>query len=161
MDEYSDIWIEQCSAARDIRDAWGTNKALGYLIGEKFLNYLRASDSSSDWREKIPLFTEEIKRIFTVEELKTYFATTTRRRVCRPRCDRRRVRIHAQGRHVRRRRDQRSRRRNIVRASTRASAERSRRISVKRSRPHARKSIEDIRTSDTIPTLKTNRIAAE
>jgi hypothetical protein len=78
MDEFSDIWIEQCDAARDIRDAWGANKALGYLIGEKFLNYLRTSDSSSDWREKIPLFIEEIKRIFTVEELKTYFATTTR-----------------------------------------------------------------------------------
>jgi hypothetical protein len=28
--------------------------------------------------EKIPLFTEEIKRIFTVDELNTYFATTTR-----------------------------------------------------------------------------------
>ena len=39
MDEDSDIWIEQCDAAREIRDAWGTNKALGYLIGEKFLNY--------------------------------------------------------------------------------------------------------------------------
>ena len=78
MDEDSDIWIEQCDAARDIRDAWGTNKALGYLIGEKFLNYLRASDSSSDWAEKIPLFAGEIKRIFTVDELHTYFATTTR-----------------------------------------------------------------------------------
>jgi hypothetical protein len=56
MDEFSDIWIEQCDAARDIRDAWGTQKALGYLIGEKLLNYLRVSDSSSYWREKIPLF---------------------------------------------------------------------------------------------------------
>lgn len=78
MDEFSDIWIEQCDAARDIRDAWGTTKALGYLIGEKFLNHLQASDSSSDWAEKIPLFTEEIKRIFTIDELNTYFATTTR-----------------------------------------------------------------------------------
>lgn len=78
MDEFSDIWIDQCDAARDIRDAWGTTKALGYLIGEKFLNYLEASDSSSDWAEKIPLFTEEIKRIFTVDELHTYFATTRR-----------------------------------------------------------------------------------
>jgi hypothetical protein len=67
MDEYSDIWIEQCDAARDIRDAWGTNKALGYLIGEKLLNYLRASGSRSAWAEKIPLFAEEIKRIFTDE----------------------------------------------------------------------------------------------
>ncbi len=78
MDEFSDIWIEQCDAARNIRDGWGTEKALGYRIGEKFLNYLHASDSSSDWAEKIPLFTEEIKRIFTVEELNRYFATTTR-----------------------------------------------------------------------------------
>jgi hypothetical protein len=61
MDEYSDIWIEECAAARDIRDAWGTNKALGYLIGDKFLNYLRASDMSSDWREKIPLFTTHLR----------------------------------------------------------------------------------------------------
>ena len=59
MDEFSDVWIEQCAAARDVREAWGTSKALGYLIGEKFLNYLRASDSRSDWAEKIPLFTEE------------------------------------------------------------------------------------------------------
>jgi hypothetical protein len=30
MDEFSDIWIEQCDAARDIREARGTRKALGY-----------------------------------------------------------------------------------------------------------------------------------
>jgi len=78
MDEDSDIWIEQCDAARDTRDAWGTHKALGYLIGEKFLNYLRVSTLSSDWAEKVPLFTAEIKRIFTVDELDTPFATTTR-----------------------------------------------------------------------------------
>ena len=29
MDELSDIWIEQCEAARDIRDAWGIRKATG------------------------------------------------------------------------------------------------------------------------------------
>ena len=78
MDEFSEIWIEQCEAARDIRDAFGTRKALGYLIGEKFLNYVRASDSDPSWAAKLPLFTAEIKRIFTAEELLAYFATTTR-----------------------------------------------------------------------------------
>jgi hypothetical protein len=29
MDEFSDIWIEQCDAARDIRDVWGTTKHSG------------------------------------------------------------------------------------------------------------------------------------
>ena len=84
MDEYSDIWIEKCDAARDIQNAGGTNKALGYLIGETFLNYLRAADSSSDWREKIPLFTEAIKRIFTVEELKTCQTLADARRPATP-----------------------------------------------------------------------------
>jgi hypothetical protein len=31
MEEFSDICIEQCDAARDIREAWGTKKALGDL----------------------------------------------------------------------------------------------------------------------------------
>ena len=44
MGEFHEIWIEQCAAARDIREAFGLQKALGYLIGEKLLNFLRASD---------------------------------------------------------------------------------------------------------------------
>lgn len=55
MDEFANIWIEQCEAARDIRAAWGTKKALGYVIGEKFLNYIRASDSNSDRAQNIPV----------------------------------------------------------------------------------------------------------
>ena len=78
MDEFPDIWIEQCDAAREIRDAWGIRKALGYLVGERLLNYLRASDADPSWAEKLPLFVAEVKRIFTAEELRGYFATTTR-----------------------------------------------------------------------------------
>ena len=78
MDELSDIWLDQCEAARDIRDAWGTRKALGYLVGEKFLNFIRAAGSDPSWAAKLPLFSTEIRRIFTYEELRAYFATTTR-----------------------------------------------------------------------------------
>lgn len=78
MDEFSDIWIEQCDAARDIREAWGTTKALGYLVGEKLLNHMRAAESSREWAEKLPLFVAEIRRIFTADELRQYFATATR-----------------------------------------------------------------------------------
>lgn len=78
MDEFSDIWIDQCQAARDIREEWGTRKALGYLVGEKLLNYLRASDSDPSWAAKMPLFAAEIRRIFTTDELREYFATTAR-----------------------------------------------------------------------------------
>jgi hypothetical protein len=78
MDEFSDIWIDQCDAAREICDAWGRPKALGYLVGEKLLNYIRASDTDPSWAEKLPLFVREVKRIFTADDLRAYFATTTR-----------------------------------------------------------------------------------
>ncbi len=78
MDEFSDIWREQCDAARDIREAWGTKKALGYLIGEKLLDHIGAADSRPEWADRLSLFVAEIKRIFTADELRTYFAGTTR-----------------------------------------------------------------------------------
>lgn len=78
MGEFADIWVEQCDATREIREAWGTEKALGYLIGEKLLNHIRASDSDPSWAATLPLFANEITRIFTAEQLAAYFATTTR-----------------------------------------------------------------------------------
>lgn len=38
------IWIEQCEAAERIEAEFGTDRALAYLIGEKFINFLEASD---------------------------------------------------------------------------------------------------------------------
>jgi hypothetical protein len=78
MDDFSDVWIDQCEAARDIRDAWGTRKALGYLLGETLLNFIRASDADPLWAAKLPLYTAEIQRIVTLDQLRSYFATTTR-----------------------------------------------------------------------------------
>jgi hypothetical protein len=77
-DDFADIWMEQCEAAQEIRGAWGTPKALGYLVGEKFLNYMRVSDSDQVWNVKLPLFAAEIRRTFTNEELTAYFASTKR-----------------------------------------------------------------------------------
>ena len=108
MDEFSNIWIEQCEAARDIRDSWGPTKALGYLIGEKLLNYIRASDSDPSWAAKLPLFTAEIQRIFTTDELRTLLRDTHACRTGRPRCYRGTVSDVARRRRVRRRCSQRS-----------------------------------------------------
>jgi hypothetical protein len=35
MIEFHRIWIDQCEAARDIREAFGVEEAIGDLIGEK------------------------------------------------------------------------------------------------------------------------------
>ena len=64
MEEFHEIWIEQCEAARDIREAFGLQKALGYLIGEKLLNFLRAADEDPAFAGELPRFVAEIKQIF-------------------------------------------------------------------------------------------------
>ena len=58
------IWIEQCAATRDIEDEFGTQEALKYLVGEKFLNFLQAAESDVSFRNEIPAFVAEIKDIF-------------------------------------------------------------------------------------------------
>ncbi len=72
MSESHEIWIEQCEAARDIREAFGLEKAIGYLIGEKLLNFLRAADRDPAFPDEVPRFVEEIKRIFDRAEIRTY-----------------------------------------------------------------------------------------
>jgi hypothetical protein len=58
------IWIEKCDATRMIEDEFGTDKALTYLIGEKFLDYLDAAERRPDFRAELPAFVAEIKTIF-------------------------------------------------------------------------------------------------
>ena len=69
------IWIEKCDAARMIEDEFGTDKALKYLIGEKFLDYLEAAERLSDFRAEIPAFVAEIKTIFEPWQLAEYLET--------------------------------------------------------------------------------------
>ncbi len=45
------IWIDQCEAAEQIEADYGTEKALGYLIGEKLLNFRSQVEDSVNLRE--------------------------------------------------------------------------------------------------------------
>ena len=69
------IWIEKCEAARMIEDEFGTDKALRYLIGEKFLDYLEAAERLPDFRAEIPAFVAEIKTIFEPWQLAEFLKT--------------------------------------------------------------------------------------
>lgn len=44
MRTFHELWIEQCEAARDIREEFGLDKAIGYLVGKKLLAFLRDAD---------------------------------------------------------------------------------------------------------------------
>ena len=73
--ELCKIWIEQCEAARRIEDEFGTDKALAYLVGEKFLNFLEAAETDPDFRAEIPAFAAEVKAIFERWQLAEYLET--------------------------------------------------------------------------------------
>lgn len=69
------IWIEQCQAARVIEDEFGVPKALGYLVGEKFINFLEAAEDDAEFRAELPAFAAEIKTIFERWQLAEYLET--------------------------------------------------------------------------------------
>ena len=72
MIEFHKIWIEQCEGAREISEQFGTEKAAGYLIGEKLLHFVRASSTRPEFARELPDFISEIKRIFAPSEIQVY-----------------------------------------------------------------------------------------
>jgi hypothetical protein len=73
--EQCKVWVEQCEAARRIEDEFGVRDALAYLVGEKFLNFLEASETHADFRAEIPSFVVEIRTIFEPWQLAEFLET--------------------------------------------------------------------------------------
>jgi hypothetical protein len=67
-----EIWIEQCEAARQIEAEFGTQNALDYLIGEKFLNFLQADEDDAEFKAEIPAFVGGIKTLFETWQVAEY-----------------------------------------------------------------------------------------
>jgi len=72
------IWVEQCEAAEGIEADYGTEKALGYLIGEKLLNFLEMAETKPEWRAEVPHFVAKIKKIFEAWQIAEFFETPRR-----------------------------------------------------------------------------------
>jgi len=62
--DFHKIWVQQCEAARGIEAEFGSDKALAYLIEEKFLSFLEVAERAPVFRAEIPAFVAEIKTIF-------------------------------------------------------------------------------------------------
>ena len=78
MEPY-EVWVEQCEAARRIEDDFGTDKALRYLVAEKFLDYLEAAETNAAFRAELPAFVAEIKTIFETWQLRESLETARQR----------------------------------------------------------------------------------
>jgi hypothetical protein len=51
---------------------------MGYLIGEKFLNFLERAETDRKWRDAIPGFVAEIKALFEPYQLAEFLNTPRR-----------------------------------------------------------------------------------
>lgn len=78
MIAFEKIWIEQCEAARGIRERLGPKKALGYLVGEKLLNFLEAAETRPEFARELGAFVAEVGKIFSRAELEDYLGTLKR-----------------------------------------------------------------------------------
>jgi hypothetical protein len=65
-------WIAQCEAARQIKRRFGLANALQYLVGEKLLHFVEASDQHSDFALELPFFVAKIKCVFSLTEVGNY-----------------------------------------------------------------------------------------
>jgi hypothetical protein len=73
-----EIIADWCEAARHVEDGFGPEKAMGYLIGEKFLIFLEVAETNDDWRRAIPSFVAEIQELFEPWQLAQFLKTPRR-----------------------------------------------------------------------------------
>jgi len=82
--QFHKIWIEQCAATEGIRDQFGLDDALHYLIGEKLFSFVQASEEHPDFAVELPAFVAEIRRLFSAQEIGTFLDQLERTKVFAP-----------------------------------------------------------------------------
>lgn len=71
------LWKEQCRAAIEIDQHFGTIKALQYLIGEKLRTHLKLCTPTPlglQYQDQLPHFIAQIRSQFSTDILARYFA---------------------------------------------------------------------------------------
>lgn len=76
--EFHKNWIEQCEASIGIKERYGVEKALGYLIGEKLFFHLEMVEKDDLWAQEIIPFCAEIKNLYDQWELRNYLDNVKR-----------------------------------------------------------------------------------
>jgi hypothetical protein len=70
--QFHKIWIDQCEATEGIRQHFGLENALDYLIGEKLFHFVEAAEQHPEFAAELPAFVAEIQRLFTQDEVREY-----------------------------------------------------------------------------------------
>lgn len=74
MSEFHKIWIDQCAAAEGIRERFGVNDALRYLVGEKLLRFMEVNHERPEFAVELQQFANRIRELFDTHEIVPFFA---------------------------------------------------------------------------------------
>ncbi len=78
---HSQIWIEQCEAARTIRERFGLQAAFDYAVGEKLMNFASAASEHPAFAMELPRFVSEVRRMFSADEIRGHLARLEREQI--------------------------------------------------------------------------------
>ena len=67
--QFHKIWVDQCDATEGIRERFGRQDAMHYLIGEKLFSFVHAAEDDPDLAAELLTFVAEIRRIFSADEI--------------------------------------------------------------------------------------------
>jgi hypothetical protein len=70
--QFHKIWIEQGAATENIREHFGLEDALDYLIGEKLFSFVMAAEQNLEFAAELPALVAEIRRLFAAGEIRDY-----------------------------------------------------------------------------------------
>ena len=76
--KFDQIWIEQCEAARGIRERYGLEAAFDYAVGEKLMNFASTARNHPAFARELPRFISEVRRLFSADEIRTHLARLER-----------------------------------------------------------------------------------
>ncbi|MGA3127787.1 MAG: hypothetical protein ABSD13_13830 [Candidatus Korobacteraceae bacterium] len=82
--QFHKIWIDPCEATEGIRDQYGLQRALDYLIGEKLFSFVHAAEQTPEFAAELPHFVTEIRRTFTAQEICSYLDDLERSKFLSP-----------------------------------------------------------------------------
>lgn len=70
--QFHKIWIEQCEATEGIRERFGLDDALHYLVGEKLFSFVHASEEDPAFAAELPEFVAQIRQLFSAVEIRNF-----------------------------------------------------------------------------------------
>ena len=68
--KHHQVWIEQCDAARTIRERFGLEASFDYAVGEKLMNFASVARDHSAFARELPRFVSEVRHL--ADEIRTH-----------------------------------------------------------------------------------------